>query len=91
MGDMKDSDSPDLNGNDTHAVTDIAELEKLGIHVVTLEERDACLNQAYRHAELLRSLKKTFKENPPKEQPIKIVINLSDREYSCLLYTSRCV
>ena len=60
--------------------TDIELLEKMGIHVVTKEERDSVLSAANEHMEMLEKLKTEFRDNPPIEGDYKIKVRVSDLE-----------
>lgn len=55
-------------------------LEKLGIHVVTEEERNRVLNASKEYLELMNKLRTEFRNNPPKEQLYTLTVRISDEE-----------
>ncbi|XBX10615.1 hypothetical protein QMP26_41460 (plasmid) [Enterocloster clostridioformis] len=59
---------------------DIELLEKMGIHVVTKDERDSVLAAANEHLEMMQRLKAEFQDNPPTEGVYKITVRISDLE-----------
>lgn len=55
-------------------------LEKLGIHVVTEEERNRVLDASKEYLEMMDKLRTEFRNNPPKEQLFTLTVKISDKE-----------